>query len=85
MRGFVGIYHRKRRYFSGLPIAKNVYKANPVTQKYETRAKNLLKAELKRRGLSYRDLAEKLTAIGVGETERNLNNKISRGDSQRLS
>jgi hypothetical protein len=43
------------------------------------RAKNLLKAEMKQRVLSYRDLAEKLATIGVQETERNLNNKISRG------
>jgi hypothetical protein len=43
------------------------------------RAKNLLKAELKRRGVSYRDLAEKLTAMGIPETERNIANKISRG------
>lgn len=42
-------------------------------------AKRLLKAELKRRGLSYRDLAERLTADGTPETERNLANKISRG------
>ena len=60
-------------------MPKNAYKESPVTQEYEERAKNLLKAELKRRGLSYRELAEKLAAIGVGETERNLNNKISRG------
>lgn len=60
-------------------MAANAYKDSPVTQAYEERAKNLLKAELKRRGLSYRELAEKLAAIGVGETERNLNNKISRG------
>jgi uncharacterized protein DUF6471 len=45
----------------------------------ETRAKNLLKGELKRRGLTYAGLAEKLAAIGVSENERNLNNKISRG------
>ena len=43
------------------------------------RAKNLLKAELKKRGVSYRDLAEKLTAMGVPESERNIANKISRG------
>ena len=60
-------------------MAKNAYKESPVTQEYDERAKNLLKAELKRRGLSYRDLAEKLATIGVQETERNLNNKISRG------
>lgn len=43
------------------------------------RVKNLLKAELKRRGVSYRDLAEKLTAMGVPESERNIANKIARG------
>jgi Domain of unknown function (DUF6471) len=32
-----------------------------------------------RRGLSYRDLVERLATVGVQETERNLNNKISRG------
>jgi hypothetical protein len=41
--------------------------------------KNLLKAELKRRGVSYAALAAKLTELGVPESERNLNNKISRG------
>lgn len=54
-------------------------KADPATVEYETRAKNLLKAELKRRGITYAGLAEKLAAVGVTENERNLNNKISRG------
>lgn len=57
----------------------NTFKDNPVTKAYEERVKNLLKAELKRRGLGYADLAEKLDAIGVKETERNLANKVSRG------
>lgn len=43
------------------------------------KAKNLLKAELKRKGVTYRQLSEKLEAMGIHETERNLNNKISRG------
>jgi hypothetical protein len=43
------------------------------------KVRGLLKAELKRRNLSYRDLVEKLAAIGVTETEANLRNKISRG------
>ena len=43
------------------------------------RVKNLLKAELKRRGVSYRELAEKLTAMGIPESERNIANKIARG------
>ncbi|MFO1080357.1 MAG: DUF6471 domain-containing protein [Reyranellaceae bacterium] len=42
-------------------------------------AKALLKAELKRRGVSYRQLAEKLTDMGTPETERNIANKLSRG------
>lgn len=54
-------------------------KADPVNQEYETRAKNLLKGELKRRGVTYAQLAEKLAEIGVHETDKNLNNKISRG------
>lgn len=43
------------------------------------KAKNILKAELKRRGVTYRGLSERLSAMGIHETERNLNNKISRG------
>lgn len=43
------------------------------------RAKGLLKAELKRRNLTYRDLADKLTAAGSPEDERNLRNKVARG------
>lgn len=54
-------------------------KDNPVTVEYETKAKNLLKAELKRKGVTYAQLAERLAEIGVHETDRNLNNKISRG------
>lgn len=54
-------------------------KDNPVNVEYETKAKNLLKAELKRKGVTYAQLAEKLAAMDIHETERNLNNKISRG------
>jgi Domain of unknown function (DUF6471) len=41
--------------------------------------KGILKGELKRRNLSYADLADKLAAIGVKDRERNISNKISRG------
>ncbi len=54
-------------------------KDDPATQAYEIKAKNLLKGELKRRGVTYAQLADKLATIGVKETDRNLNNKISRG------
>jgi hypothetical protein len=46
---------------------------------YEDRAKNILKGELKRRGVTYAQLAEKLKERGAHENERNLANKISRG------
>jgi len=60
-------------------MPKIEWKNKPLTQEYEAKAKNLLKGELKRKGLTYAQLAEKLSAMGVQETERNLNNKISRG------
>jgi hypothetical protein len=41
--------------------------------------KGILRAELARRNLSYKDLAERLKAIGVAENERNISNKINRG------
>lgn len=46
---------------------------------WNAEVKGLLKAEIARRNLSYRDLVEKLGAIGVPESEANLRNKISRG------
>jgi Domain of unknown function (DUF6471) len=53
--------------------------AIPDDEEWQNRVKGLLKAELKRRNLGYRDLAERLGALGVGETDRNIANKISRG------
>ncbi len=50
-----------------------------MEQDWQARVKGLLKAELKKKGVSYRDLAEKLTAMGIPETEPNIANKISRG------
>lgn len=50
-----------------------------ATAPYEAQAKNILKSELKRRGVTYAQLAEKLKALGAHESERNLANKISRG------
>ena len=46
---------------------------------YEALAANLLKAELKRKGVTYSQLVEKLAAIGVDEKEVNVRNKLSRG------
>jgi hypothetical protein len=41
--------------------------------------KGLLKAELKRKGLSYKDLADRLHDVGVKENDANIRTKISRG------
>jgi hypothetical protein len=46
---------------------------------WQAKVKGILKAELKRRDLSYRDLADKLASIGVKDSERNISNKIARG------
>lgn len=54
-------------------------KSDPVNVKYEEKAKNALKGALKRRGITYSQLAVLLSEKGVQESERNLNNKISRG------
>lgn len=46
---------------------------------WEMKAANLLKAELKRKGVTYAGLVEKLAAIGIVEAEANIRNKLSRG------
>jgi hypothetical protein len=46
---------------------------------WQERVKGVLKSELKRRGVSYKQLAEKLKELGVHETDRNIANKLARG------
>lgn len=46
---------------------------------YIEQAKNILRAELKRQGFSYKDLANALGERGVHETDKNIANKLSRG------
>lgn len=46
---------------------------------WEAQVKGLLKAELKKRGITYAQLVEKLEAIGVHESEPNIRNKLARG------
>lgn len=43
------------------------------------KVKGLLKAELKRRDVTYADLVERLSDIGIKDTEVNIRNKIARG------
>jgi len=46
---------------------------------WQAKIKGLFKSELKRRNLSYADLAQKLSALGVEDNGRNISNKVSRG------
>lgn len=46
---------------------------------WEARVKGLLKSELKRKGVSYAQLVDRLAAIGVVDSEPNIRNKLSRG------
>ncbi len=43
------------------------------------KVKGLLKSELKRRHIGYKELTEKLAGIGIEDSERNIANKIARG------
>lgn len=46
---------------------------------WKKNAKNMLKAELTRRGISYELLVAKLKAIGVDENYNSVNTKLNRG------
>ena len=51
----------------------------PERTDWEAKVANLLKAELKRRGVTYARLVERLAEIGVDEKEVNIRNKLARG------
>jgi len=51
----------------------------PDKNDWEARVANMLKAELKRHGVTYGQLVERLSAIGVDEKEVNIRNKLARG------
>ncbi len=53
--------------------------AMPERTDWETKVANLLKAELKRKGVTYGQLVERLAEIGVDEREVNIRNKLARG------
>lgn len=46
---------------------------------WEKRVSSMLKAELKRKGVTYAQLAGRLADIGVMDSEPNIRNKLSRG------
>lgn len=46
---------------------------------WEADLSNLIKSELKARGITYAELAERLAEFGIEEREVNIANKLSRG------
>lgn len=50
-----------------------------ATKDWEDQVKGLLKAELKKRGVTYAQLVGKLAEIGVMDSEPNIRNKLARG------
>lgn len=51
----------------------------PSEKSWEELAKNLVRAEMMRRGVSFATLPDLLAKIGVTDTETNLRNKVGRG------
>ena len=81
---------RPLRYFGIFEVNHIIYddlciesRGSPLSRKrsqdWRARIKGLLKAELKRRNLTYAELAVRLATVGVRDTERNISNKVSRG------
>ncbi len=50
-----------------------------MSDEWQNKVKGLLKSELKRRNMGYKELTEKLAEIGVKDSERNIANKLARG------
>ena len=48
-------------------------------KEWQDRVKGILKAEVKRRNVSYQQLSGRLADMGIHEGEKNIRNKISRG------
>lgn len=46
---------------------------------WNARASNILRGEVKRAGMTYRDLAAALRLVGAKETTNSVRNKLSRG------
>ena len=70
----VKYYHNQNWLFYEASMAK----AEDQSE-WAIKAKNILKAELKRKGVTYAQLAAKLGEMGTEIGEQSVNNKISRG------
>ena len=50
-----------------------------TTDNWKIQAKQIIRAEMKRRSLSYTDLANRMQELGLAANERTLANKIAAG------
>jgi hypothetical protein len=62
-----------------MTFATNGVRGMADNKDWEDRVKGLLKSELKRKGVTYAQLVERLAAIGVVDSEPNVRNKLARG------
>lgn len=67
------------------PATYRIHEPAPASTVREDRdwnayTKNLLRAEMTRRRVTYKGLVEKLAALGISETEASLRNKIGQGE-----
>lgn len=60
-----------------MPIAKSGI-AMVSDARWQERARGILKAEIGREGLTYKELVEKLKKVGATETAQSIANKMSR-------
>lgn len=73
-------HHKHLRVSHSLPYKQLMTEASDIaTADWEQLVKNMLRAEMMRRGISYEQLAVKLAAIGVEDNVLNLRNKVARG------
>jgi hypothetical protein len=50
-----------------------------MSKEWQDKVKGIIKSELKRRNMGYKELTEKLAELGVKDSERNIANKLARG------
>lgn len=74
-----GRYH-VRLHFSGAPSYNALMDRNLISdESWDQLVKNMLRAEMMRRGMSYEQLVKRLADLGIEENVLNLRNKVARG------
>jgi hypothetical protein len=77
VKGIIIGYDDLHLSYDGVPMAERVNAA--IDAEWGERAKRLLRAQMTLKGVNAATLAEKLNAMGIKETEKNVANKVARG------